>query len=60
MPPTGPWAATPDEVPDLPDFLVEAVRGGGVTVSQSPSTTNFSVAFIIHHPSRVSASSAPD
>jgi len=51
--PLGPWVVTPDDVPDAQDLLVEVVRDGEVTVSQSTSTTIFSVAFVIHHLSQV-------
>lgn len=51
--PLGPWVVTPDEVRDPQDLLVEVVRDGVVTVSQSTSTTIFSVAFVIHHLSQV-------
>jgi 2-keto-4-pentenoate hydratase/2-oxohepta-3-ene-1,7-dioic acid hydratase in catechol pathway len=51
--PLGPWVVTPDEVPDPQDLLVEVVRDGVITVSQSTSTTIFSVAFVIHHLSQV-------
>lgn len=51
--PLGPWVVTPDEVPDPQGLLVEVVRDGVVTVSQSTSTTIFSVAFVIHHLSQV-------
>ncbi|MFP3464294.1 fumarylacetoacetate hydrolase family protein [Leifsonia sp. SIMBA_070] len=51
--PLGPWVVTPDEVPDPQNLLVEVVRDGVVTVSQSTSTTIFSVAFVIHHLSQV-------
>ena len=51
--PLGPWVVTPDEAPDPQDLLVEVVRDGVVTVSQSTSTTIFSVAFVIHHLSQV-------
>lgn len=47
--PIGPWIVTADDVPDPQDLLVEVVRDGEVTVSQSTSTTIFSVAFVIHH-----------
>lgn len=50
--PLGPWIVTPDEAPDPQDLLVEVVRDGVVTASQSTSTTIFSVAFVIHHLSR--------
>ncbi|MCP2638216.1 fumarylacetoacetate hydrolase family protein [Microbacterium sp. HD4P20] len=51
--PIGPWIITADDVPDPQDLLVEVVRDGAVTVSQSTSTTIFSVAFVIHHLSQV-------
>lgn len=51
--PLGPWVVTPDEVPDPQNLLVEVVRDGVVTVSQSTATTIFSVAFVIHHLSQV-------
>lgn len=51
--PLGPWVVTADEIPDPQDLLVEVVRDGVVTVSQSTSTTIFSVAFVIHHLSQV-------
>lgn len=51
--PLGPWIVTSDEVPDPQDLLVEVVRDGEVTVSQSTATTIFSVAFVIHHLSQV-------
>ncbi|MFB7892069.1 fumarylacetoacetate hydrolase family protein [Microbacterium sp. NPDC056044] len=51
--PLGPWVVTPDEAPDPQDLLVEVVREGVVTVSQSTSTTIFSVAYVIHHLSQV-------
>jgi 2-keto-4-pentenoate hydratase/2-oxohepta-3-ene-1,7-dioic acid hydratase in catechol pathway len=51
--PLGPWVVTADEVADPQDLLVEVVRDGIVTVSQSTSTTIFSVAFVIHHLSQV-------
>lgn len=51
--PLGPWVVTPDEVPDPQDLLVEVVRDGVATVSQSTSTTIFSVAYVIHHLSQV-------
>lgn len=51
--PLGPWVVTADEVADPQDLLVEVVRDGVVTVSQSTSTTIFSVAFVIHHLSQV-------
>lgn len=51
--PLGPWVITPDEIPDPQDLLVEVVRDGEITVSQSTSTTIFSVAYVIHHLSQV-------
>ncbi|WP_336603919.1 fumarylacetoacetate hydrolase family protein [Agromyces seonyuensis] len=51
--PLGPWVTTPDEVGDPQDLLVEVVRDGVVTVSQSTATTIFSVAYVVHHVSRV-------
>lgn len=51
--PLGPWVVTPDELPDPQELLVEVVRDGVVTVSQSTSTTIFSVAFVIHHLSQM-------
>ena len=51
--PLGPWVVTADEVGDPQDLLVEVVRDGVVTVSQSTSTTIFSVAFVMHHLSQV-------
>ncbi|WP_243075504.1 fumarylacetoacetate hydrolase family protein [Microbacterium sp. SS28] len=51
--PLGPWVVTPDEAGDPQDLLVEVVRDGVVTVSQSTSTTIFSVAFVVHHLSQV-------
>ncbi|WP_404434143.1 fumarylacetoacetate hydrolase family protein [Microbacterium lacus] len=47
--PLGPWIVTADEVVDPQDLLVEVVRDGVVTVSQSTSTTIFSVAFVVHY-----------
>lgn len=51
--PLGPWLVTPAEGLDPQDLLVEVVRDGVVTVSQSTSTTIFSVAYVIHHLSQV-------
>lgn len=51
--PLGPWIVTADAAPDPQDVLVEVVRDGVVTVSQSTSTTIFSVAFIVSHLSQV-------
>lgn len=50
--PLGPWLVTADEV-DPQDLLVEVVRDGEVTVSQSTATTIFSVAFVVHYLSQV-------
>ncbi len=50
--PLGPWLVTADEI-DPQDLLVEVVRDGEVTVSQSTATTIFSVAFVVHHLSQV-------
>ena len=50
--PLGPWMVTADEI-DPQDLLVEVVRDGEVTVSQSTATTIFSVAFVVHHLSQV-------
>jgi len=47
--PLGPWVVTADEIADPQDLLVEVVRDGVVTVSQSTSTTIFSVAFVVHY-----------
>lgn len=51
--PLGPWVVTPDEVGDPQSLVVEVERDGVVTVSQSTSTTVFSVAFVVHHLSQV-------
>ena len=51
--PLGPWLVTADAVADPQDLLVEVVRDGVVTVSQSTATTVFSVAFVVHHLSQV-------
>ncbi|WZH38722.1 MAG: fumarylacetoacetate hydrolase family protein [Microbacterium enclense] len=50
--PLGPWMVTADEV-DPRDLVVEVVRDGEVTVSQSTATTIFSVAFVVHYLSQV-------
>jgi 2-keto-4-pentenoate hydratase/2-oxohepta-3-ene-1,7-dioic acid hydratase in catechol pathway len=50
--PLGPWLVTADEI-DPQDLLVEVVRDGEVTVSQSTATTIFSVAFVVHYLSQV-------
>lgn len=47
--PLGPWVVTADDIPDPQDLLLEVVRDGVVTVSQSTSTTIFPVAFIVHY-----------
>lgn len=51
--PLGPWITTADAAPDPQDVLVEVVRDGVVTVSQSTSTTIFSVAYVVHHVSGI-------
>lgn len=51
--PLGPWIVTPDEAGDPQDMLVEVVRDGVVTVSQSTATTIFSVAFVVSYLSQV-------
>jgi 2-keto-4-pentenoate hydratase/2-oxohepta-3-ene-1,7-dioic acid hydratase in catechol pathway len=51
--PLGPELVTTDAVPDPQDLLVEVVREGVVTVSQSTSTMIFSMAFIVHYLSQV-------
>ena len=51
--PLGPWVVTPDEIADPHDLLVEVVRDGVVTVSQSTSTMIFSMAFVVHYLSTV-------
>lgn len=51
--PLGPELVTADAVPDPQDLLVEVVRDGVVTVSQSTSTMIFSMAFIVHYLSQV-------
>jgi len=51
--PIGPWITTTDTAPDPQDVLVEVIRDGNVTVSQSTSTTIFPVAFVVHHLSQV-------
>jgi 2-keto-4-pentenoate hydratase/2-oxohepta-3-ene-1,7-dioic acid hydratase in catechol pathway len=51
--PLGPWIVTPDEVADPHDLLVEVIRDGKVTVSQSTSTMIFSMAFVVHYLSTV-------
>lgn len=51
--PLGPWITTADAAPDPQNVLVEVVRDGVVTVSQSTATTIFPVAFVVHHLSQV-------
>ena len=51
--PLGPWLVTPDEAGDPQDMLVEVVRDGVVTVSQSTATTIFPVAFVVSYLSSV-------
>ena len=51
--PLGPWIVTPDDIADPHDLLVEVVRDGVVTVSQSTSTMIFSMAFVVHYLSTV-------
>lgn len=51
--PLGPWLVTPDEAGDPQDMLVEVVREGVVTVSQSTATTIFSVARVVSYLSSV-------
>ena len=51
--PLGPWVTTADAVPDPQDLLVEVVRDGVVTVSQSTSTTVFSHEHLVHYISQV-------
>ncbi|QCR39502.1 2-keto-4-pentenoate hydratase [Microbacterium sp. SGAir0570] len=51
--PLGPWLVTSDEAGDPQDMLVEVVRDGIVTVSQSTATTIFSVARIVSYLSSV-------
>jgi 2-keto-4-pentenoate hydratase/2-oxohepta-3-ene-1,7-dioic acid hydratase in catechol pathway len=49
----GPAIVTADEVPDPHDLLLEVVRDGIVTVSQSTSTMIFSMSFLVHYLSQV-------
>ncbi|MGV8883614.1 MAG: fumarylacetoacetate hydrolase family protein [Rhodoglobus sp.] len=51
--PLGPDVVTADEIADPHDLLVEVVRDGVVTVSQSTSTMIFSMAYIVHYLSTV-------
>ncbi|KAA9089654.1 fumarylacetoacetate hydrolase family protein [Microbacterium radiodurans] len=51
--PLGPWLVTPDEAGDPQDMLVEVVRDGVVTVSQSTATTIFPVASVVSYLSSV-------
>jgi len=49
----GPWIVTVDEVADPHDLVVEVVRDGIVTVSQSTSTMIFRMGFLVHYLSQV-------
>jgi len=51
--PLGPDVVTADEIADPHDLLVEVVRDGVVTVSQSTSTMIFSMAYVVHYLSTV-------
>ncbi len=51
--PLGPWLVTSDEAGDPQDMLVEVVRDGIVTVSESTATTIFSVARVVSYLSSV-------
>lgn len=51
--PLGPWITTADAVPDPHDLLLEVVREGVVTVSQSTSTLVFGMGFLVHRLSQV-------
>jgi 2-keto-4-pentenoate hydratase/2-oxohepta-3-ene-1,7-dioic acid hydratase in catechol pathway len=51
--PLGPELVTADEIADPHDLLVEVVRDGEVTVSQSTSTMIFSFAYVVHYLSQV-------
>jgi 2-keto-4-pentenoate hydratase/2-oxohepta-3-ene-1,7-dioic acid hydratase in catechol pathway len=51
--PLGPTLVTTDEITDPHNLLVEVVRDGVVTVSQSTSTMIFSMPFIVHYLSQV-------
>lgn len=51
--PLGPWLVTPEEAGDPQDMLVEVIRDGVVTVSQSTATTIFSVARVVSYLSSV-------
>ena len=51
--PLGPTLVTTDEIADPHNLLVEVVRDGVVTVSQSTSTMIFSMLFIVHYLSQV-------
>jgi 2-keto-4-pentenoate hydratase/2-oxohepta-3-ene-1,7-dioic acid hydratase in catechol pathway len=51
--PLGPELVTADDVPDPQDLLVEVLRDGVVTVSQSTDTMIFPMAFIVHYLSQV-------
>jgi 2-keto-4-pentenoate hydratase/2-oxohepta-3-ene-1,7-dioic acid hydratase in catechol pathway len=51
--PLGPTVVTADEVPDPHDLLLEVVREGVVTVSQSTATLIFRMPFLVHYLSQV-------
>jgi 2-keto-4-pentenoate hydratase/2-oxohepta-3-ene-1,7-dioic acid hydratase in catechol pathway len=51
--PLGPTLVTADEIADPHDLLVEVVREGVVTVSQSTSTMIFSMPYIVQYLSQV-------
>ena len=51
--PLGPELVTADEIADPHDLLVEVVRDGVVTVSQSTATMIFSFAYVVHYLSQV-------
>ncbi|PRY68411.1 2-keto-4-pentenoate hydratase/2-oxohepta-3-ene-1,7-dioic acid hydratase in catechol pathway [Glaciihabitans tibetensis] len=51
--PLGPTLVTADEIADPHDLLVEVLREGVVTVSQSTSTMIFPMAYVVHYLSTV-------
>lgn len=51
--PLGPDVVTADEIADPHDLVLEVVRDGIVTVSQSTSTMIFSMAYVVHYLSTV-------
>ncbi|GIG25408.1 fumarylacetoacetate hydrolase family protein [Cellulomonas denverensis] len=51
--PLGPWITTADEVPDPQDLLLEVIRDGVVTVSQSTASTVFPMTHLVHYLSQV-------